>query len=101
MRCEIRAALVQVFDTNPFYEICPECGTRVKEIQNSFSCEEHGEVEPSYIIIVSGVLDDGTGNMRAVFFRENAEKIIGMTAKEARAAFMKKMERAAIFGKVE
>ncbi|NIM47159.1 MAG: hypothetical protein GTN40_03310 [Candidatus Aenigmarchaeota archaeon] len=75
---EIKAALVQLFETNIFFEICPTCGRRVKINDNKFVCAEHGEVEPKKTIVLSGVIDDGTGNIRAVFFRENALKLIGM-----------------------
>ena len=30
-------------------------------------------------MIISGTIDDGYGNIRAVFFRESAEKIMGIT----------------------
>jgi replication factor A1 len=80
---EIRAALVQLFETNVFYEICPVCETRVMKDGEKFKCNEHGEVEPKKTIVLSGVIDDGTGNIRAVFFRDNALKLIGMTIDEA------------------
>jgi len=79
---EIKAALVQLFETNVFFEICPECGTRVKINDGKFMCNEHGEVEPKQTIVLSGVIDDGTGNIRAVFFRENALKLIGMSIED-------------------
>lgn len=72
----IRACLVQVFDTNPFFFTCPDCNQVVKE-----ECEIHKKREPS--LVISGVVDDGTGNIRIVIFRENAEKILGTSAKEA------------------
>ncbi len=80
---EIRAALVQLFETNVFYEICPMCGTRVRRDENKFKCNEHGEVEPKKTIVLSGVIDDGTGNIRAVFFRDNALKLIDMNIDDA------------------
>jgi len=80
---EIKAALVQLFETNVFFEICPTCGKRVKMNDNKFVCEEHGEVEPKKTIVISGVIDDGTGNIRAVFFRENALKLIGKDIDQA------------------
>ena len=80
---EIRAALVQLFETNVFYEICPVCETRVTKDGDKFKCNEHGEVEPKKTIVLSGVIDDGTGNIRAVFFRDNALKLIGLTIDEA------------------
>ncbi|MHA1222818.1 MAG: DUF2240 family protein [Candidatus Heimdallarchaeaceae archaeon] len=80
---EIRAAVVQLFETNVFFEICPLCGTRVTKNNDKFVCNEHGEVEPKEAIVLSGVIDDGTGNIRAVFFRDNALKLIGMSMDEA------------------
>ena len=47
-----------------------------------FTCKDHGEVQPEFSMVVSGVLDDGTGNIRAVFFRDIAEKLFDMSAKE-------------------
>lgn len=77
---EVRACLVQLFRRNPLFEICPECGTRIKETEPSsgkWKCNDHGEVEPKHAMVVTGVVDDGTENIRAVFFREMAEKLIG------------------------
>ena len=75
---KIRAAIVYVFNTNIFYEICPECGVIIKES----TCKIHGKVEPEYTIILNSIIDDGYGNMRAVFFREIAEKLIGKPAEK-------------------
>lgn len=80
---EIRASLVQLFETNVFYEICPTCGKRATKDGEKFKCVDHGEVEPEKTIVLSGVIDDGTGNIRAVFFRENALKLIGIDIDEA------------------
>lgn len=77
---EVRAALLQLFESSPFYEVCPQCGSRAKDRK----CARHGAVEPKYAMVVSGVMDDGSGNMRIVFFRENAEKILGMSTDEAK-----------------
>ncbi|MCD6477636.1 MAG: DUF2240 family protein [Candidatus Aenigmarchaeota archaeon] len=76
---EIRGAIVQFFETNPFFYVCPQCGARL--VDNK--CEEHGEVEPKPVLILSGVIDDGYGNIRIVFFREQAEKVLGMSSEEA------------------
>jgi replication factor A1 len=97
---EVRAGVMQVFESNPFYEVCPECGSRVRE-ENEYTCEKHGKVEPSYALIITGIIDDGSGNIRAVFFKENGEKIIEMKTEEARKAFMRKLDKAAIYGNVK
>ncbi len=75
---EVRASLVQVFGRNPFFEVCPKCELRLEKEGNGWKCKEHGKVEPKYNLILSGVIDDGSGNIRVVFFRELAEKVFGM-----------------------
>lgn len=75
---EIRASIVHLFESKPFYNVCPKCGASMKD-----ECKEHGKVKPEHAMVVSGVIDDGYSNIRAVFFRENAEKIIGFTTKDA------------------
>jgi len=82
---ETRACLVQVFNrSRPFYEVCPQCGGRLSEDNGKFECREHGQVEPDYQMVASGVIDDGTANMRVVFFRDMAEKVLGRNVKELR-----------------
>ncbi len=85
MFCEIRACILQIFESNLFYEICPQCETRVKADESlNFVCATHGVVEPDYNIIISSVLDDGTDNIRAVFFGEIAEQLISMKKRDAK-----------------
>jgi len=76
----IRAALLQVFEGNLFYPICPRCGSKLKDL----NCSEHGKVEPDYNLVLSGIIDDGSDNMRIVLFSECAEKILGLSKNEAK-----------------
>jgi len=92
---ELRAAILQVFEGSVFYEICPECKSRLKE-ETEFKCPEHGEVEPEFGLILTAIIDDGSGNIRAVFFNEQAEKIIGMTKKDAKKLFDRKKKLEAV-----
>ena len=83
--CETRACIMQIFSrSRPFYEVCPQCGARLSEDNGRFECKEHGQVEPDFRMVASGVIDDGTANMRVVFFGEMAEKALGRTVKELR-----------------
>jgi len=74
----VRGLIVNVYTSNPFYNRCTECGTSVKEDEGGdFMCEEHGEVEePDKALAVSAVIDDGTDNIRTVFFRELARELL-------------------------
>lgn len=92
---ELRATIVQVFENNVFYETCPDCKARLRE-ETDYKCEEHGEVQPEYGLVISCIIDDGTGNMRAVFFSEQAEKLLGMTKADAKKLFDRKKKLSAV-----
>lgn len=81
---EIRAGLVHLFESNPFYEICSKCNASLKEEESSYICNTHGVVEPEYAIRISGIIDDGNESIRCVMFKENAEKILGVNANQAK-----------------
>jgi ssDNA-binding replication factor A large subunit len=92
----VRAPILQVFEGNVFYEVCPECKKRLKETDQGWNCAEHGSVEAEYNIVISGIIDDGTGNVRAVFFNDVAEKLIGTTKVEAKKLFDRKKKLEAV-----
>jgi len=94
---ETRACLVQLFRKNPFFEVCSTCGVRMKSKAGKWVCDQHGEVKPDYHVVISGVLDDGYGNIRVVFFRELAEKLFGKTAAELRAFAQEKVDPMAVY----
>ncbi len=83
---EIKGSLVQIFRRNPFFEVCPKCEGRVEKSGEVWRCKEHGNIEPKHQLVISGVVDDGTGNVRVVFFRELAEKILGKGIEELKVS---------------
>jgi replication factor A1 len=97
---ETRATLLQVFKRNPFFEVCPECGVRVKDSEGKWVCEDHGEISPKYNIVLSGIIDDGTGNIRAVFFRELAERVFGKGVEELREEAGKASDTLSMFSSI-
>ena len=79
---EAFGTVVEVFDLK-FFEVCSKCGKRAKpDEQGNFVCARHGSVSPDYSYLVNIFLDDGTASMRVVFFREAAQKFLGMNNDE-------------------
>ncbi len=72
---EIRGNMVNIFNANPIFRVCPECKGKLEQTKKGYKCEEHGIVEPDVNMVVSGIIDDGTGSLRTVFFREQAQNI--------------------------
>ena len=76
---ELLGTIVQVFDPR-FFEVCPECGKRARAGEGEgFSCEKHGTVKQEYSYVFNLVLDDGTETVRTVFFRNQMERLLGMS----------------------
>lgn len=78
---ELLATIVQVFEPK-FFEVCPECNKRLRQHEDKFICELHNEVKPNYSCVLNLFLDDGTENIRAVFFRNQAERLLDMGFEE-------------------
>lgn len=74
---EILATIVQVFDIN-FFEVCPQCSKRVRLRDEGFVCPTHGKVTPDYNYVLNLYLDDGSDNIRVVFWRQQIESLLGM-----------------------
>ncbi len=80
---EVRGAVVDIYGNNILYQFCPNCNKRVKPEGEKWMCPECGKVKPDHSLIVSGTLDDGTGAIRTVFYRDQAERLLGFTALDA------------------
>ena len=68
---EIMGTVVQVFDPR-FFTVCPQCNKRVMEDQ----CATHGKVEPSFSYVMNAVIDDGSGNIRVVFWKNQTNHLL-------------------------
>lgn len=78
---EILGTIVQVFDPW-FFNICPECGTKVSGENGEFSCTQHGKVVPAISYVMNLVIDDGTGTIRSVFWRNQVNHLLGKNDSE-------------------
>lgn len=73
---ETFGTIVQIFEPK-YYQACPLCNKKVLLEEEGFRCGEHGIISPKQIPIVNFFLDDSTGNIRAVCFRDQADKLLG------------------------
>jgi ssDNA-binding replication factor A large subunit len=78
---ELLGTIVQAFDPR-FFEVCPKCSKRVHQKEDGFYCNEHGKVEPVDSYVTNVFLDDGSDNIRVVFWRNQAQKLFNKTHEE-------------------
>ncbi len=78
---EVMVTIVQVFDPH-FFSICSACGKKVQQTESGYNCVDHGTVQPSISYVLNATLDDGTSTIRGVFFRNQANHLIGKTEEE-------------------
>jgi ssDNA-binding replication factor A large subunit len=72
---ELLGTIVQVFEPR-FFEVCPECGKRARLREDAYFCDTHGKVAPDFSYVLNVFLDDGTDNIRCVFFRNQANNLL-------------------------
>jgi len=72
---EILGTIVQIFDPR-FFPIDPESGRKVTENEGAYYLNDKVIENPDYSYVLNLIVDDGTDNMRAVFFRDTMEKLI-------------------------
>jgi replication factor A1 len=72
---QIMGTIVQIFDPR-FFPVDPESGRKVTENEGKFYYNEKVIENPDYSYVLNLIVDDGTDNMRAVFFRDSMEKLL-------------------------
>jgi len=83
-RVRVSARIVDLDEERSiFYMTCPSCNGKVQNLGGAWFCDACGDVDPTPNLVVSAVLEDGSGTIRGVFFRDNAEKILGLDAEAA------------------
>ena len=93
----INGMVVAVYTSNPFYRVDPESGNTVREDDDGNYVTSEGKVveEPEYRLALSAVLDDGTGNIRCVFFRDQARSLLDVEKEVETEGKVNKVEEAA------
>ncbi len=78
---EIMGTVVQVFDPR-FFAVCKDCRGRAMESEGKFTCQKHGQVNPEISYVMNLVLDDGTGNIRGVFWKNQTNHLLDRDEQE-------------------
>ncbi len=79
----ITGTVVQVFEPR-FYESCSNCNKKVELKEGRSFCSMHGFVSGTFVPILNVYFDDGTENIRATAFRENAARVLGLGIDETK-----------------
>lgn len=77
-KARIRAAIIQIFEPR-FFAVCPECFLKLTQEENRFVCTKHNTVIPKYRVILTAIVDDGTENIRAIFFSDAIYKLLSIS----------------------
>jgi replication factor A1 len=81
---KIKGKVVDI-DTNRrlTYFTCSNCNTKIQNLGMGWYCDVcEEEVEPQPNLVLSFTIEDESGSIRVVSFREDAEKILGMDLEE-------------------
>jgi hypothetical protein len=69
-RVRLRGVIVSLFEPK-FFDVCPECGKKATDSV----CGVHGKIIPKKRALISAVIDDGSENMKSVFFNEQIKEL--------------------------
>jgi len=78
---EILGTIVQIFDPR-FFHVCPDCNKRINESNGVFNCEQHGNITPTLSYVLNLMLDDGTGTIRGIFWKNQTNHLLGKNETE-------------------
>ena len=76
---EIIGKVIRLFQQAPYYWGCSICKKKVEQQEDGegWICREHNEVERTVHLRLSGLVDDGTGTIKATFFGMSGEILSG------------------------
>lgn len=96
-RYRTQGMIVTLYTNNPFYRVDPATGNTVREDDDgAYVTDEGKEVEdPEHRLALSGVIDDGTDNIRVVFFGQQAREILDIDEETEKEGDIDKVEEAA------
>lgn len=78
---EVVGTIVQVSDAR-FFEICSVCNKRLQQGADGLFCKDHGKDNIDYNYVMNAFLDDGSGTIRSVFFKNQMQNLLKKTHDE-------------------
>lgn len=88
----VLGTIIQIFEPR-FYDVCTQCNKKVNVENGKTVCKEHGEVSKTDACVVNFSLDDGTGTIRCVAFRETAENILGKSTLDLKSVNFEELKK--------
>ena len=83
---EVNARISGMREGKMYYEACPRCKKKISNLGAAYVCDECGEVkEPFFAAIAKFEIEDDSGSIQAVAFRDVAEELLGIRNSELRA----------------
>ena len=97
---ETTVTITRIFDRDILYYTCPECK---KRLGSNSECAKHGKVKKEYLLVLNAVAEDNYDETNIIFFRDNAEKVIGKDTKKIEKEIQKEntntfLEKSSILG---
>ncbi len=86
MNVFVEATIVKIFPRVAFYDSCNQCQRKaMREETGELICKEHGNIANTRkrMILTVTLDDNSSATMKAKFFNDLAEELIGMSAAEA------------------
>ncbi|MCK5402565.1 hypothetical protein KAI60_00485, partial [Candidatus Bathyarchaeota archaeon] len=80
----VEGEIIEVVPNSKVYTACPKCRRRINEEGDVWVCERCGEIpEPIYRMFINIVLEDDSGQIKAIFWSPLAEKLLNMELESA------------------
>ena len=81
---KVKGEISEVYSDQIIYPMCTNCNKRLEFVEDAYICDFCGEEieEPNYLMIIPVRIADDTADIRATFFRKQAEKLIGITSQQ-------------------
>jgi len=80
---KINGRIMDVEERPMFYMTCPECNKKTQNLGGEWMCDSCGVIDPNPNMLASIIVEDDSGNIRAIAFKNKAERIFGMDLEEA------------------